>query len=120
MRSIHLETLKQPLAKRSLFFARLGLNLLFALAVIAISLIVGMAGYHYLDDLGWVDAFLNAAMILGGMGPVAELHSDASKIFAGAYAIYCGLLLIAMTGLLLGPVFHRVMHKLHAADSNKG
>lgn len=119
MRSNRFESLRQPVAKRSLFIARLGINLGFALAVIALSLLVGMAGYHYFDALGWTDAFLNAAMILGGMGPVAELQNDAAKIFAGSYAIYCGLLLIAMTGLLLGPVFHRIMHRLHAADTDK-
>jgi hypothetical protein len=82
-------------------------------AVILISLAVGVAGYHYLDGLPWVDSLLNASMILGGMGPVDPLRTTAGKIFASAYALYSGLALIAVVGLMLTPILHRVMHQFH-------
>jgi len=76
-----------------------------------------MLGYHYLGGLVWIDAFLDAAMILSGMGPLSALHTDAGKIFAGCYAIYCGIALIATTGVILAPVIHRALHKFHLEDS---
>ena len=86
------ESIDQPLAPRAQFFRRLGANIALALVLIAASLFAGMAGYHWLGGLGWIDAFLNAAMILSGMGPVDSLQTDGAKIFAGLYAIYSGLL----------------------------
>ena len=77
-----------------------------------------MLGYHYFEGMGVVDAFSAAAMILGGMGPYGPPKTDGGKIFAGLYAIYCGLLLIGVTGLILAPVFHRVMHQLHLPDDD--
>jgi hypothetical protein len=91
-----------------------------ALGLIAVSLAVGMAGYHHLAGLGWVDAFENASMILGGMGPVADLHSDAAKVFAGAYALYSGLFLILVAGLILAPALHRLLHSLHIDNKDEG
>jgi hypothetical protein len=84
-----------------------------ALAVVLVSLAVGVCGYHYLDGLPWVDSLLNASMILGGMGPVDPLMTTAGKIFASVYALYSGLALIAVVGLLLAPIIHRVMHVFH-------
>jgi hypothetical protein len=84
-----------------------------ATALVAISGLLGMAGYHWIAGFGWVDAFLNASMLLGGMGPVGELHSDAAKLFAGVFALYSGLVFIAAAALLLVPVFHRVLHFFH-------
>jgi hypothetical protein len=75
-----------------------------------------MAGYGYFARMDAVDAFLNSAMILSGMGPVGDLPTDASKIFAGVYAIFCGLLIFALAGLILAPVFHRVLHRFHVED----
>jgi hypothetical protein len=75
-----------------------------------------MLGYRYLEGLSWLRSFGHAAMILGGMGPYDEPVNDSSKLFEGIYAIYCGLLLIGVTGLILAPVFHRVMHQLHLPD----
>ena len=72
-----------------------------------------MAGYHWLADQSWVDAFLNAAMLLGGMGPVGELHTTSAKIFAGVYALYAGIVFLVLAAMLLGPVFHRVLHHFH-------
>ncbi|MBN9267559.1 MAG: hypothetical protein J0I57_12505 [Hyphomicrobium sp.] len=107
------ETLGEPLASRAQFFRRLGANVALALALITVSLAVGMAGYHWLGGLGWIDAFLNAAMILSGMGPVDALQHNGAKIFAGFYAIYSGLLVVATTALILAPAFHRLLHRLH-------
>ena len=82
-------------------------------ALVTLSLLIGMAGYSYFADLGAVDAFLNASMLLGGMGPVAELHTDGAKIFAGIYALYSGLVFIASAGVIVAPITHRIFHKLH-------
>ena len=74
------------------------------------SLLLGMAGYMGFEHLPWRDAFVNAAMLLGGMGPVNELKTDAGKVFAGLYALYAGLFFILVSGLLVAPIFHRVLH----------
>lgn len=87
-----------------------------AAALVAVSLAVGICGYHYLAGLRWVDSLLNASMILGGMGPVDTLNTNAGKIFASVYALYSGLALVAVVGLLLTPVIHRFLHKFHIAD----
>jgi len=115
-----LEHSRQPLAPRSLFAKRVAFNFAIALAVILASLFAGMLGYRYLEGLGWVDSFGHAAMILGGMGPYGEPKSEAGKLFEGFYALYSGLLLIGVTGLILAPVFHRVMHLCHLPDDNGG
>ena len=72
-----------------------------------------MVGYHDLERLSWLDSFLNAAMLLGGMGPLAALQTDAGKLFAGCYALYCGLVVIAVAGIVLAPVAHRILHRFH-------
>ncbi|MFN7902232.1 MAG: hypothetical protein ACK5YL_00460 [Holosporales bacterium] len=102
-----------PLIPPSAFAVRLIGWLGATLLVLVFSLAIGMAGYHYLEGMAWVEAFLNAAMLLGGMGPVDPLHTEAGKIFAGVYAIYCGMLLVVCGGMLLVPVFHRVLHRFH-------
>jgi hypothetical protein len=85
-----------------------------AAGFIAFSLGIGLAGYRTFEQMSWLDAFLNAAMLLGGMGPVkTEGLSDAGKLFAGLYALYSGLAFIAVTGILLAPVVHRVLHHFH-------
>ena len=86
--------------------------------LIAASLGVGIAGYHYLENLGWLDAFLNAAMILSGMGPLAQVNTTAGKLFAGAYALYSGFAVLVITGIAFGPVIHRMLHKLHADEAD--
>ncbi len=105
-----------PLASRSVFFGRLFRSLTMSLLLIFVSLSIGVGGYHWIAGLSWVDSFLNASMILGGMGPVDVLTSAASKIFAGCYALFSGLVLVGATGLILGPILHRVMHRLHLDD----
>lgn len=87
--------------------------LLLSGGVIGVSLCLGILGYHCIAGFGWIDALLNAAMILSGMGPVGTLDSDAAKIFASGYAIFSGVVFISASGILLTPVFHRVLHRFH-------
>ena len=82
------------------------------------SLGVGVLGYHFIAGLNWVDALLNAAMILSGMGPVNTLDSDAAKLFASAYALFSGVAFITTTGILIAPVFHRVLHRFHIEEND--
>jgi len=87
-----------------------------ALALLLASLMLGMAGYEYFEQLPWRDAFLNSAMLLGGMGPVDAPLTDRGKLFAGLYALYAGLVFLVAVGLIFAPVVHRVMHKFHWAQ----
>jgi hypothetical protein len=103
----------QPLLPRARFVQRCGRWTGIALGVVAISLAAGMCGYHYLERLPWIDALLNASMILGGMGPVDAVKTNAGKIFASIYALYSGLALISVAGLLLAPLLHRMLPKFH-------
>jgi hypothetical protein len=120
MRLARFEHKSQPIAPRAVFIQRLGFNVLVALALVFVSLLVGMVGYRTSEGMGWLDAFLNAAMILSGMGPVTELAQPAAKFFAGFYALYSGLALIVASGLILAPVIHRVFHGLHVKDDEEG
>ena len=108
---------KSGLASRAVFYRRLRQNGQAALTLITVSLAVGIAGYHWLGGLAWIDAFQNAAMILSGMGPVDPLTSSGAKLFAGLYALYSGLALIATAGVALAPILHRVFHRFHLEDS---
>jgi hypothetical protein len=107
---------KQPLAKRSVFAKRLALNGLAGLVLLAFSLGMGVIGYHFLEGLSWIDSLLNASMILGGMGPVAPLQTEAGKLFASFYALYSGVVLLAGVGILAAPIFHRFLHHFHLAE----
>lgn len=95
------------------FVSHLWSNVQVALALLAVSLLIGMAGYHWLAPMRWTDAFLNAAMLLGGMGPVDQLTNDAAKLFAGSYALYCGVVFIATAGLIIAPVGMHILHRFH-------
>jgi hypothetical protein len=110
------EGYRDPLASRSVFYRRLVINGLTAGVLVLASLFVGMIGYHWLAGLAWIDAFQNAAMILSGMGPVDELHANGAKFFAGCYAIYSGLALIATAGVTIAPILHRFLHRFHLED----
>lgn len=79
----------------------------------AVSILLGMTGYHWIAHYAWIDAFLNACMLLGGMGPIGELRTDEAKLFAGAFALYSGLVFLVVTALALTPVFHWVLHRFH-------
>jgi len=107
---------KQPLASRRVFAQRLRRNGLIGLLLLASSLGIGMLGYHFLENLSWIDSLLNASMILGGMGPVSPLQTNAGKLFASFYAIYSGVILLASVGILIAPIFHRFLHRFHLAD----
>ncbi len=87
--------------------------------LIAVSLLAGMIGYHGLEHLNWLDSFLNASMLLGGMGPIHTPVTDGGKLFAGLYALYCGLAVIAVASVMLAPVAHRLLHKLHVESGKQ-
>ena len=95
------------------FVRRVLLHAAAALALLLLSLMLGMAGYEYFEQLQWRDAFLNAAMLMGGMGPVDAPRTDGGKLFAGCYALYAGLVFLVAAGLVFTPVMHRVLHKFH-------
>src|SRR5438105_2114119 len=104
---------RQPLIPRRLFYVRMARGATLGLAIILVSLGIGMAGYHFLEHMAWLDAFVNAAMILSAMGPLGPLQTSAGKFFAGCYALFSGLALITTTGVVFAPVFHRFLHKFH-------
>ena len=103
----------QPLVTRKVFLARLARSAVVALVIVFAALFVGMVGYHGLEKMPWIDAFVNAAMILSGMGPVSSLQTNAGKFFAGCYALFSGLAFITAIGVVFAPVFHRFLHKFH-------
>ena len=107
------ENKHQPPLPRAHFARRLALHLALAMAVLAVSLGIGMLGYVEFERLPWLDAFLNAAMLLGGMGPVNVPITPAGKLFAGCYALYAGLVFIVTAALLFTPLLHHVLHRLH-------
>jgi len=104
----------QPVLPAQAFLLRLVRSASIGVAMMLVSLGVGMLGYHALEGLPWIDSFLEAAMLMGGMGPVSTPHSNGGKLFAGAYALYCGLVLILVAGILLAPIAHRILHKFRA------
>jgi hypothetical protein len=103
----------EKLASFSVYAWRLAAAVATACGVIAVVLFIGVAGYHWLAGLDWIDSLLEASMILGGMGPVNPIRSDGAKIFASGYALFSGLVFIGIMGIVLTPVVHRVMHKFH-------
>ena len=109
----------EKLLPRRLFIRRVAKYALISLSIIIISLIIGMIGYHSFAGYSWVDSFLNAAMLLGGMGPVGTLQTDAGKIFAGFYALYCGLIVLVSIGIFAAPIFHRFLHHFHLESEKK-
>jgi len=109
----------KPLLPRKLYYQRLVRHAALGVIIIIVSLGLGMIGYHVFENLPWVDAFVNAAMILSGMGPVATLQTDAGKIFAGCYALFSGLTLVAILGIIFAPVVHRALHRFHLEDERR-
>jgi len=108
-----------PLIPRQQFVHRLARSGLFATMIIVVSLLVGMAGYHWFEHRPWIDAFADAAMILSGMGPLRPLETDGGKIFAGMYALYSGLALIGVAGVIFAPALHRFLHRFHLDEESK-
>ena len=103
---------QRPLPRRH-FILRMARHAIVALGIILGSLAAGMVGFHLTEGYGWLDSYLNAAMLLGGMGQVNPIVTSAGKLFAGSYALYAGLVVIAVMGLMLAPVIHRVLHRYH-------
>lgn len=112
---------QKPLSRRA-FRQRLTYNGLIALGLVVFALAIGMLIYMGLDGRSAIDAFLSSSMILSGMGPVGDIPADHvwAKFFAGVYAIFCGLLIFAIAGIVLTPIIHRVLHKFHVPDDDKG
>ena len=113
------EHISKPVLARPQFVSRLMRAVLLGLGLIAVSLAIGMAGYlYFFPKMDWADAFVNAAMILSGMGPLAAPETTAAKIFSGCYAIYSGLMLVMSAGVVFAPLVHRFLHKLHADEDD--
>jgi len=89
------------------------------MAVVALSLLVGIGGYRYFEGLDWLDAYLNAAMLLGGMGPVNPIRTTGGKVFAGLYALYAGMIVLVAASILIAPAFHRFLHRFHLEEDEK-
>jgi len=116
-RHFHYEHRSQPLLPRKHYLLRLFWHGIVALAVIFGSLAVGICGYHFLEGFSWLDSLLNASMILGGMGPVNELHTATGKVFASSYALFSGIVFLVIAGIVIAPVLHRFLHRLHLEAS---
>ena len=108
----------QKIISAQVFVKRLSIFIGFAILLVLFALFVGIAGYHWIAGLSWVDALLNASMILGGMGPVNLLTSAGAKIFASLYALFSGLVFIAVMGIVFSPIVHRMLHKFHIDDKD--
>ena len=104
---------KERLLSRTGFLRRLARHVAVAVLVVAGSLFVGMAGYVHFEGLGWLDAFVNAAMLLGGMGPIWSPATSGGKLFAGVYALYAGMVFLVVASIILAPLVHRVLHRFH-------
>ena len=111
------ERSNQPLLTRTRFIQRLAYSMMVAFICITIALYIGMLGYHYFERMGWVDAFVNAAMILSGMGPVQSLATVGGKLFAGFYALFSGLTFIFFISIIFAPLVHRFLHKFHVEEA---
>ena len=111
------EPRSHPVLSTELFVKRLVRHFGYACALLALSLGAGMVGFRALTSMDWLDAFLNASMLLSGMGPVSVFNSDALKLFAGFYALYSGVAFAAALGIVASPVVHRIGHRLHADKS---
>ena len=105
------------LASRDVFYTRFRRGASYALALVAVTLAIGMFGYRALEHMSWLDAFHQSALLLSGMGPVVDIKSTAGKLFDGIYALFCGVILLAATGLMFAPVIHRILHRFHIEDA---
>lgn len=104
---------RHRLLTRAQFLRRLLDHVLIGCGLIFLALAIGVAGYHLTESMPWIDALLNASMILGGMGPVDRMATTAGKLFASVYALFCGFVALGVAGIILGPVVHRVLHRFH-------
>ncbi len=113
---IAFERLSEPLATSRVFVGRMLRSFVFGFLIVTVTLFAGMWGYHSLEGLHWLDAFVSASMIMSGMGVLAAPETDAGKLFAGLYALFCGLVLIAATAIMFSPIIHRFLHRMHIED----
>lgn len=102
-----------PPVSHRVFLSRVARQFLLSLGVVMVALGIGVLGYHLLEGLPWLDALLNASMILGGMGPINALHTVGGKLFASFYALFAGLVFVGVAGLVLAPFLHRLLHRFH-------
>lgn len=107
------EKRKHPLATRTIFYKRLAKSLFFATILMFVSLVIGVLGYHFICKLTWIDALVNASMILGGMGEIDNINTVSGKIFISIYALYSGITFLSASAILMAPIFHRIMHTFH-------
>ena len=103
----------ERVASRQVFIRRMMIAVGIAGSLVFPALLIGISGYHWIAGFDWIDSFLEASMILGGMGPVNTLRSDGAKVFAALYALFSGVVFIGVMGIILTPVVHRVLHKFH-------
>jgi hypothetical protein len=106
----------QPLLPRRQFYRRVGMHLLLATSLLTVSLGIGVLGYHLFENLAWLDSLLNASMILGGMGPVNPIITPWGKAFASFYALFSGVIFLVVASILIAPVAHRILHRMHLDD----
>lgn len=109
----------EKLVSLPIFVRRVALSLLLTFVVLCVALTIGVLGYHAIAGLPWMDSVLNASMILTGMGPVATMTTTGSKLFASAYALFSGVVFLSSIGLVLAPLFHRILHKFHLDDTTQ-
>jgi hypothetical protein len=112
------ESKSQQVIQPHHFVWRLAWSFALSGAIAGVALVVGVVGFHYIADVPWIDAVHNSSMILGGMGPVVEMKTDAAKLFSSAYALFCGLVFITVVAVTLAPVLHRVLHKFHMDEAD--
>jgi len=108
----------EKLASQSVFFRRMVESCLMAGALIFTALFIGIIGYRYIAGFDWIDSLLEASMILGGMGPIKSITTTGAKIFASGYALFSGLVFIAIMGIILAPITHRMLHKFHIDEDD--
>jgi intracellular septation protein A len=106
-----------PLASRDVFLRRVRRATAYALALVVATLAIGSVGYRVLEHMNWLDAFHQSALILSGVGSTADVKSDGGKVFDAIYALFCGVILLAATGLMFTPVIHRLLHRFHLEDA---
>jgi len=109
----------EPLIPFRDFLSRVLRSTAFAGLIIAVALGIGVVGYHSIERMPWIDAILNASMILSGMGPVNQLHSTVGKLFASGYALFSGLVFVIVAGIVIAPILHRFFHRFHVEGSKK-
>jgi hypothetical protein len=115
----HYEHKTEPLLPFNQFLRRMLRHGLAALLFLAVSLGIGVVGYHFTENLSWLDSLLNASMILGGMGPVDMLKTEGGKLFASFYAIYAGVAFLLVVGIIIAPLAHRLLHRLNLDEKEK-